>query len=119
MCMFMMSQDPGSKIPEECEKYYPTGANTFITTTESTMSRTPTDNVPKTTQIDLNVTPTQFEPEKTASNPTTYTEMTSKTTSTPTQTTSTPTKTTTTPTTKTKAILAADWEEILAQWIKQ
>ena len=35
-CMFMMSKDPRSKIPEGCEKYYPTVANTFITT-ESTM----------------------------------------------------------------------------------
>lgn len=118
-----MSQDPGSNIPEECRKYFPTVTNTIIpTTTESTMPRTPADYIPKTTQIDLNITPTQFEPEKTASNPTTTTKMTSKTTSTPTQTTSTPTQTTTTPTTKTKAILAAnidpDWEEILIQWIK-
>ena len=116
MCMYMMSQDPSATPPEGCEKYFP-AKSTFISTTksttESTLPRTQTDYVPKTAQIDLNVTPTQFEPEKTASNPTTTTKMTSKTTSTPTKTTTTPTK----------AILAAnidpDWEDILAQWIKQ
>ena len=118
-CIYMMSQNQG-EIPEECKKYYPPVPNSIISTT---MSRNPADYIPKTTQIDPNVTPTQFEPEKTASNPTTYTTMTSKMTPTPTQMTSTPTQTTTTPTTKTKAILAAnldlDWEEILVQWIKE